>query len=147
MKKIFVICALLSSMVYATETKLIDAMKSYENLYDAVFLQDLEKIQASASKLNADLALLENDETKKKLKYSMEKLKELAQEDDLEKGHEAFNIVSQGLLMILEKDKNLTYNRYYCPMVKKYWIQNVAVNDEVKNPYAPKSMPNCGARK
>jgi hypothetical protein len=37
------------------------------------------------------------------------------------------------------------YQAYYCPMVRKKWIQNISKIEKVHNPY-DSSMPHCGGR-
>ena len=68
--------------------------------------------------------------------------------DDIKESKEAMNTVSQGMLVVLEKHApNKDYARFYCPMVKKYWIQNKTKIKKVMNPYASSSMPHCGSIK
>ena len=55
-------------------------------------------------------------------------------------------MVSSALAHVLSKyDLGSDYNVYYCPMVRKKWIQNSTKHAGVKNPYAPE-MPNCGRK-
>jgi hypothetical protein len=67
---------------------------------------------------------------------------------DIESNKKSFNTVSQGILVVLDKySHNKNYARYFCPMVKKYWIQNISKSEKVMNPYASTTMPHCGAKK
>jgi hypothetical protein len=149
MKFIIVITFMfMTSLLANDQATFEDALKSYEQLHQSFFDGNLAKVNSNAKALMGKLLQLESSEIKSKLTYAQKKLNELEGAQDLEKAKDAMNIVSQALLIILEKDlPNKNYDRYYCPMVKKYWIQNVSKNDKVYNPYASQSMPHCGERK
>ncbi len=60
---------------------------------------------------------------------------------DKEAFFESMSSFSERLTDILKVNKIQTdYNKFYCPMVAKYWI---AKGEEIQNPYAPE-MRECG---
>ena len=61
--------------------------------------------------------------------------------------NEQFHLFTKNL-MNLEGEHSFSseYSVYYCPMVKKNWLQSTAKSDEVRNPY-DSSMPKCGVKK
>jgi hypothetical protein len=46
----------------------------------------------------------------------------------------------------LQSDLKIQADEYYCPMLKKVWLQPKG-SKKVQNPYAGKSMAECGERK
>jgi hypothetical protein len=124
-----------------------EALQSYEKAHNAFFKDDLEAAKKEAKAILNSLSKLEGEKVKKTLAFTQKKLEALQSESQLEEAHKAFNVISQGLLVVLEKQIPVKkYARYYCPMVKKYWIQNTSESEKVMNPYAAKSMPHCGAK-
>nr|WP_232227811.1 hypothetical protein [Leptospira wolbachii] len=60
---------------------------------------------------------------------------------DLETSYEKISKIQEILIQIKTEVPNQTkYNRFYCPMVDKFWLMT---GREVKNPYAPE-MRDCG---
>jgi hypothetical protein len=157
MKNLLLMAFLLSSFAFAgdaahkhgVQSKAFNkVLKSYENLHTAFFNDDIKKIKQSAKDTLADIEKIKDETILKTLGYTKKKLQELGQSDDLSSAQDAMNIVSQGLFVVLDKHSpNKKYARYYCPMVKKYWIQNISESDKVMNPYAPSVMPHCGSKK
>lgn len=138
---------LLCQGVSGNSSNFSEALESYEKLNQALFDNDITKIKKESEDLKTKISKLDNAKALETLKYTQEKLVFLEKNDDLKKAQDAFNIVSQGMLVVLEKHlKNENYSRYYCPMVKKYWIQNISKSTKVMNPYASKSMPHCGEK-
>ncbi len=146
---ILVLSAIFMQVGLASEDNKVfaKALKDYEKVHSAFFKDDLEGAKKEASSLAKTLSTLTGEKVKKTLSFTQKKLEDLKGESDLAQAHKAFNVISQGLLVVLEKQipvKN--YARYYCPMVKKYWIQNTTDSEKVLNPYAAKSMPHCGGK-
>ena len=120
----------------------------YEGLHKSFFDNDVAKIKANAKAVLEEIEAIKDEKIAKTLTYTKKKLGEISKSDNIQTSKEAMNTVSQGLLVVLEKHApNKSYARYYCPMVKKYWIQNVSDSEKIMNPYASDSMPHCGTRK
>jgi hypothetical protein len=123
------------------------ALSLYEKLHQSFFDNNLKAIKASAKSLLEAIEAIENEKISKVLSFSKTKLSLMIDSKNLETSRSAMNIVSQAMLIVLEKHvPNKNYARYYCPMVKKYWIQNISDSDKVMNPYAADTMPHCGTR-
>jgi hypothetical protein len=89
---------------------------------------------------------IENGETKKLLKFSIEKLGELKSDTERETNNQNYHLVSMALIHLVNTyDLGDAYNAYSCPMVKKKWVQNSKKMARVHNPYAP-GMPHCGTQ-
>ena len=142
------VCLLSLNIFASDQTDFNEALGKYEKLHDAFFKNDLKSVHKYSTELAQEISEINNKEVKKKLSYTLSKLAELEKTSDIDAAKKNMNIVSQGILVVLEKDlPNKDYARYYCPMVKKYWIQNVSKVEKVHNPYASESMPHCGERK
>ena len=136
------------SLAHASEKPFDNVMVKYEHLHQSFFDNDNDKVKKASKELLEAIGNVKDENISKKLAYSQQKLSQMSTADDLEENKKAFNTVSQGLLVVLEKDVGKgNYARYYCPMVKKYWIQNTTKSDKVMNPYASDSMPHCGSKK
>ena len=123
------------------------ALATYEKLHDAFFKNNLEDVKKVSTQLGKDLNKITGKEVSKALDSTRKKVKNLIKATNMETAHKDFNVVSQGMLMVLDRFiPNKTYARYYCPMVKKYWIQNISESDKVMNPYAADTMPHCGGK-
>lgn len=147
MRLIIMFSLLFTQLAFASNSDFDKSLSSYEKLHQAFFDNDIKQIQKSAKLLLNNLNEIKDEKMVKTLNYSKKKLESISQSEDMEQSREAFNIVSQGLLVVLEKQSpNKKYSRYYCPMVKKYWIQNISESEKVMNPYASKSMPHCGSK-
>ena len=141
----FYLAPFLSTALYAAEIE--DVLIHYDKLNASITSQNLSDLKTHTNQMIKLIHSLEKKEQKKVLNYSVLKLEEMITTDNWELIKNNFNIVSQGLLIIIEKElPNSKYRRYYCPMEKKYWIQNTAKVEKVHNPYAPDSMPHCGQK-
>ncbi len=148
MKWFTLFLVLTSNSLFAADPAFDRALAGYEKLHQAFFDRDLSKVHESAKGVLKQIEDIKDEKMIKTLTYTKKKLESLVNVDTLEKGQADFNTISQGLLVVLEKESpNNNYSRYYCPMVKKYWIQNIKESEKVMNPYASDSMPHCGEKK
>lgn len=149
MKKLLLITLLISSIAFAQAENpaFNEVLVKYESLHQSFFENDNAKIKTNAKVLLNEMEAIKDDKIVKTLSYTKKKLNEITMSDDIKANKEAMNTISQGLLVVLEKHApNKNYARYYCPMVKKYWIQNISKSEKVLNPYASASMPHCGGK-
>lgn len=150
MKLIFISLYLLSVSLLASsgDKEVFDKMLShYEIMGDAFFKNDLKTVNQVAKELVKESKGLKEEKVLEVMKPTMTFLNSLTSEVKVDKAHKDFNVVSRNFLTILEKHlPNKSYGKYYCPMVQKYWIQNVTKNEKVMNPYAADTMPHCGGR-
>ncbi len=120
-------------------------LKSYEELHQAFFENDNSKVRREATEVKKSIEGIRDKKIAKTLSFAKEKLSEIASSSVFEANKESFGTVSHALLIILEKHSaHKIYRGHYCPMVKKYWIQNTKKSKKVMNPYASTTMPHCG---
>jgi predicted RNA-binding Zn-ribbon protein involved in translation (DUF1610 family) len=148
MKKLLLFILLVSNVTFAGNERFNNVLVSYERLHKAFFDNDIKKIQKSANNVLSGIKIIKNERISKTLNYTEKKLIEIIESSNIEESKEKLNIISQGLFVVLKKYAvNKNYVRYYCPMVKKYWIQNILKSKKIMNPYASVSMPHCGMKK
>ncbi len=122
-------------------------LKSYDKLYNAYLKQNHDQVKKSAGSLLEEISQVNDDNISKALNFSKKKLEAIQRSSQLIDSYDALNIVSQALFATAKKYSKLKgYSRYYCPMVKKYWMQPAQMK-KTNNPYAVKTMPHCGSKK
>ncbi len=149
MKAILIVFLLALTNIQAKEGEQLSiVLKNYESLHQAFFENDNAKVQKQAKELAKSIESIKDKKIAKTLSFSKKKLSEMVDSSDLESNKTAFGTVSHALLIVIDKHApNKNYQGYYCPMVKKYWIQNISKSKETKNPYESVSMPSCGGPK
>ena len=96
--------------------------------------------QLLAAVLEAKSQTGKNEEIKKQLD-KIESILSNINSNDKEAFFESLSSFSEALTDILKANQIQTeYNKFYCPMVAKYWV---AKGEAVQNPYAPE-MRECG---
>ncbi len=109
-----------------------------------VLLANTDSIPDTTPVLNAvkeAKSLSEKNEDIKKQLDKMESVLTNINSKDKEAFFESLSSFSETLTDILKANQIKTeYNKFYCPMVAKYWI---AKGEEIQNPYAP-DMRECG---
>jgi hypothetical protein len=147
MKKLVLFILLFSNLAYGSNKNFDQALASYEKLHQSFFDNNLDSIKKNSTMLLKSIESIKDEKISKTLTYTKKKLGEISKSDNLENSKQAFDVVSRGLLVVLAKQApNKSYAKYYCPMVKKYWIQNITESEKVMNPYASSSMPHCGSK-
>lgn len=148
MKKMLGMLMIFFSFSLMADEALMKTMKHYEALHQAFFDTDESRIKKSAQEFAGSLNQIKDEKLNKTLAYAKKKTQELLEASSSEDRHEKFHVISQALWVALDKEgARDNYARYFCPMVKKYWIQNVSESDKTLNPYASESMPHCGSQK
>ncbi len=146
-------CLILSFSLYAKEkvdsstvAKMINALKANESLHASFFQYDPKKIEQDSKLVLSGLKKVNHEKLDKDIKRTisyLEKIKASASRDDNNKN---YHLASSFLIKLINKyDFGPKYQAYYCPMVRKKWVQNVEEKSRVHNPYDP-SMPHCGGR-
>jgi hypothetical protein len=108
----------------------IGAALSQDQLSDAVkHAQALQKVIAATDQKQA-----------KELMPDVESLANAKSLDDARKSYERLS----SNLNTRKSELEIQANEYYCPMVKKTWLQK---DTKVMNPYAGKDMATCGEKK
>lgn len=70
-------------------------------------------------------------------------IESLSSSKDLEIARKSYEQLSAKLNSI-KNDLGIQASEYYCPMVKKTWLQK---DSKIMNPYAGKDMASCGEKK
>jgi ribonucleotide reductase beta subunit family protein with ferritin-like domain len=154
MKKILVLLSLvLAFSIQAKEAvsagakkAMVKALTENEKLHMAYFNYDTQKIVTSRDKFVKDLKSVKDKKLQAKLKKAISYLEKISKANDKEKNNKYYHYANVYLIQLVEKfDFHKNYQPYYCPMVRKKWIQNISKIEKVHNPYDP-SMPHCGGR-
>ncbi len=128
------------------KSEIAKVFEANEKLYDEFFEYDGVKVQSAAISLKTEMSKISNPEISKLLQFANTKLEEIKEGNSKEDNFKAYNIISMALIHINSKyDFGKKYNSYYCPMVKKKWLQNDIKVSGVKNPYSD-SMRDCGSK-
>jgi hypothetical protein len=140
----------LMSVSAEVKSQVLAAFASYDKLHSAFFKYDAKKIEAESKIL---LGLL-NNISDRKLVSLLDKANVFAFLSAIKASNK--KAVNNSLLdntskklneLILSKfNIGNDYQAYYCPMVKKDWIQNTKESKDVRNPYSA-DMPSCGGLK
>jgi hypothetical protein len=139
MKFVMMICLMFfSTLGFASAKKLLD---SNNDLFTALLGKDQEKVFLSAKKFVSTVKSEKTTELKDGLKY-------LEQISNKKTKDENIALYSQFMDTFFPYAKKAglgdEYKVYYCPMIKKYWIQNGKMS-EVRNVFA-QYMLECGGK-
>ncbi len=117
--------AMSTSLSYATDLSSQDKhfLDGYEKVRSALAADDLGGARQAAAELGGQGAVLSSSDKLIAARSEFEKLSSRAIE--LGGGHDGYYVVN-------------------CPMLKKDWLQT---STKISNPYAGKSMPECGVIK
>lgn len=90
--------------------------------------------------LNIAVSNINNEKAKAELTPIVE---ELSKTKDLDTARKSYEQLSSKLNS-MKSDLGIQASEYYCPMVKKSWLQK---DSKTMNPYAGKDMASCGEKK
>jgi hypothetical protein len=132
MKKLAVAVALLALPLFANT----NLFTKYESIRQGLLKASLADVQKSATALAADAK-------KAKQTAVAEKAEAVAKSADLKAARDAFAPLSDEMLKVREAATGARPSVYYCPMVKKSWLQP---KGDIGNPY-DQAMEKCGMMK
>lgn len=149
----------MSSVIAKEKTKLPDTVKSSvlvlleknDVLHDKFFTYNANDV---ASEVKNVLNLIAKDQkvfsSSQALDLEIQKVKnlllKLAPSQTEDENKKNFSLANALLVNVINSyDLGEKYKAYYCPMVRKKWIQDVSKKAKVQNPYDA-SMPECGGR-
>ncbi|HEX2832826.1 MAG TPA: hypothetical protein VHW00_07415 [Thermoanaerobaculia bacterium] len=132
MKKLALILALLALPLFASP----NLFSKYESVRQGLLKGSLAETQKSAA------ALATEAKTAKQTAIA-EKAEAVAKSADLKAARDSFASLSDEMMKLREAAKGDKPSVYYCPMVKKSWLQP---KGEVGNPYDA-AMAKCGMLK
>lgn len=116
-----------------------------DELFNALLKKDNALVENKALELS-ELIKKSSSKALTSLKVQAEGLKTIKKNNSPEKNLEAYDKFLKPLIDIVKQyDVGPKFNVYYCPMVKKSWIQSIDTNKEVKNVFAM-DMLECGTQ-
>ncbi|MAW06972.1 MAG: hypothetical protein CME61_01675 [Halobacteriovoraceae bacterium] len=129
------------------KSSLIEILKADELLHESFFKYDAEAVEKNAKALATIVDSVKDKKIKKIFKKTSKQLLKIKASEEKDKNYHSYGLVSKTLVEILKKyDLGVDYNIYYCPMLKKSWVQNSKKKNKVHNPYAGDYMPHCGVK-
>ena len=98
--------------------------------------------EASKQAKNMKTTLAESNNAKVKAEL-LPAIESLSSSKDLDAARKSYEELSSKL-NAMKKDLGIQADEYYCPMVKKTWLQK---DSKIMNPYVGKDMASCGEKK
>lgn len=132
MKKLALILTLIAFPLFANTT----LFAKYESVRQGLLKGSLADAQKSAAALAAEAKTAKQPAV-------AEKATAVAKSANLNAARETFSALSDEMLKVRETTKGARPSVYYCPMVKKSWLQP---KGEIGNPYDA-AMEKCGMMK
>jgi hypothetical protein len=130
-----------------SEKTLISILKLDEALHESFFKYDAALVEKNAKALAVKVDSVKDKKIKKLFKRTSKQLLKIKANEEKEKNYHLYGVVNKTLVEVLKKyDLGSDYNIYYCPMLKKSWVQNSKKKNKVHNPYAGDYMPHCGMK-
>jgi hypothetical protein len=121
-------------------TELDKVLAANQELFSTLLKNDQSQVEMVGNKLREIIAKSSSKEIKNFNLGNLAKTKNKSQN---------IEIYGQFLPKLIEVFKlnniNQNYAIYYCPMVKKYWIQNIKIQSKVQNVFA-QDMLECGEK-
>ncbi len=139
---------LLTALIVTCFTFVISAES---NLGSSIF-DDYLKIGAAlsqdqyseAAKHAKNMKITLSESTNGKVKSDLlPAIESLSSSKDLDAARKSYEELSSKLNAV-KKDLGIQADEYYCPMVKKTWLQK---DSKIMNPYVGKDMASCGEKK
>jgi Cu(I)/Ag(I) efflux system membrane fusion protein len=135
---------LFSMACYAAPTALTPMFENYLALQAALAGDNLQDAVNAAKKMQTSIPEKAKDEKMSEQLSSISLLaKNIGAAKDLEQARKTFGEMSV-LMIALKSESGLSVSEYFCPMLKKSWLQK---GDKVQNPYFGKQMSGCGEKK
>jgi hypothetical protein len=114
--------------------------EAYSKVGLALSQDQLSEVTKHAKQLQSAIASSDQKKAKDELLPPVERL---IKAKDLEDARKSYELLSSRLSG-LRKELGIPADEYYCPMVKKSWLQK---DPQIVNPYAGKDMAGCGEKK
>jgi len=134
---------------------LAPVFNTYLKIQHDLTLDSIEKIETYTNEMdknltNIDMKLLKGSahiEWMGLLPHIQENTKQVSQSKSIKELREAFKLLSANFIELKESfgfPKEIALKKFYCPMVKSYWLQTAK---NTLNPYFGQSMLTCGEQK
>ena len=124
----------------------LSILEENERLHSSMFEYKKAALKESVEAFKKKAMGIKDKKIEELLKPALRASSELMTNKTKAEDNESYHRLSLSLVKIVESFQiGSTYNIYYCPMVKKRWVQNSKKMRKVHNPYAPE-MPHCGGQ-
>lgn len=143
MKALFVgVCFLISYLAMADAKLIKPVLETNDELFGTLLGEDQKLVSNAASKL---LTKISNTKDTKLIAVAGN-LKKISDKKSKSENLEIYSKFMEGFLP-LAKGHGLgdQHSVYYCPMVKKYWLQNNKLHKKTQNVFA-QEMLECGGK-
>lgn len=128
----------------ASSPELNLVLEKNDALFSEFLMASPQALEKRASELHQAIAKAKSQDVKGLLAAAgnLTKIKnKLSKDDNLALYHEFMKNFAE---VIKKSNVSKTHAVFYCPMVKKYWVQNITQNRDVKNVFA-QEMLECGS--
>lgn len=126
------------------KSQLREVYRRNDKLYQLFMQERYDQVEGQAKQVARAIEKIENPDVTQLLDFTKKNLRDLDGELEVEVLQEAYSMISTALIHVLKTyDIGPGFNAYYCPMVKKRWVQNSMEVTQVQNPY-DKTMRKCG---
>jgi Protein of unknown function (DUF3347) len=115
-------------------------LEDYLKIGAALSQDQLSEAAKHAKNMKTTLSESNNAKAKAELLPAVESL---SSSKDLDAARKSYEELSSKLNAV-KKDLGIQADEYYCPMVKKTWLQK---DSKIMNPYVGKDMASCGEKK
>lgn len=120
-------------------------LKKNDELYNTLLKNDQKEAETSANLMSNVLKAAKSDAFKI-LRERSASLKRISKSNSKDQNLRAYEDFIPSLVELVRKYRpDSNYQIYYCPMVKKNWIQDQRTNSTVKNVFA-QDMLECGGK-
>lgn len=129
-----------ASCVSAETNPAVATLDAYLKIGAALSQDQHSEALKHTKDLNNAVSNINNEKAKAALTPIIE---ELSKTKDLDSARKSYEQLSSKLNTVKE-DLGIQADEYYCPMVKKTWLQK---DSKIVNPYVGKDMASCGEKK
>lgn len=127
--------------------QVISVYKANEQLRKAFYDYNAKLMEQKAQNTIKTIKALKKGHIKMMLEKEVHNLSKITSTSNRKSNNEYYAKFSRSLFDVLEKySLEGKYQGYYCPMAKKFWVQDAKAVKVVENPYLP-SMKQCGVKK
>lgn len=120
-------------------------LKKNDELFNKLLKGSQDEV-ANVSKQVATIAKNLKSEELKELKLKVSALEKISNKNTKDQNLNAYGEFLPALVEVVKKYRpDANYQIYYCPMIKKNWIQDQRTNSAVRNVFA-QDMLECGGK-
>lgn len=144
MKKqfIFLLAFLVSAIAFSADKIASPIGSAYEAIGSALSKDSLADAKEHAVHLAQAAEEMNRSQKNSDMSKLIDQAKKLSKASDLAAARSDYEEISK-TIEVLKPTLKYQGSKYYCPMLKKNWLQS---DEKVKNPYGGKDMVSCGEK-